>query len=93
MMAEEQLQTVNEMKLCTGCEWTWTRTVLGVEKKSTIDYIIIEEDTASSISKANIDEMKEITPYHGTSKRTYSDTHTRKHVVYHLILLVNLLYT
>ena len=28
MLIEEQLETVNYMELCTGCEWTWKRTVL-----------------------------------------------------------------
>ena len=72
MMEEEQLKTVNSMKLCNG-EWTWTRTVLGEVKKSTLDYIIVEEDNSSSVSEANIDEGKQITPYHGTDQRTYTD--------------------
>ena len=61
------------MELCTGCEWTWTRTVLGEVKKSTLDYIIVEKDNSSSVSEANIDEGKEITPYHGTTHKTYTD--------------------
>ena len=73
MLIEEQLETVNNMELCTGCEWTWTRTVLGEVKKSTLDYIIVEKDNSSSVSEANIDEGKEITPYHGTTHKTYTD--------------------
>ena len=43
-MEEEELETVNNMKVCTGCRWTWTRTVLGVTKKSTLDYILVEKE-------------------------------------------------
>ena len=72
LLEQQQLKTVNSMSLCKG-EWTWTRTVLGEIKKSTIDYIIVEEDHASSISEANIDEEKLITPYHGSTQKTYTD--------------------
>ena len=73
MMEEEELETVNNMKVCTGCKWTWTRTVLGVTKKSTLDYILVEKENSNSINEAHIDEEKEITPYHETTHRTYTD--------------------
>ena len=64
------------MNFCTG-KWTWTRTVLGEEKKSILDYIILDDEISGSVNEANIDEAKEITPYrddHGNGrKRVYAD--------------------
>ncbi len=56
----------------TFCEGTWTR--IAKEKKSVLDYMIVNKEDTNAIRKVMIDELKEITPYRIENQQvTYSD--------------------
>ena len=78
MIEEENLSLVNNLKVCKG-KWTWHRRMKesGIEKKSIIDYFIVNEEFSSAVTQALIDEEKEYTPFRRQTKgedgRVYSD--------------------
>ena len=50
----------------------WSR--IEGDKKSILDYVIVNKEDTKYLNEMSIDENKEFTPYHVTDKRTiYSD--------------------
>ena len=67
--SEMGLIITNSMNICEG---TWTR--MSRDKKSVLDYIIVNQEVAAEVEKVSIDEDKIITPYHVVGKEViYSD--------------------
>ncbi len=57
----------------TFFEGTWTR--ISKEKKSVIDYIIVNKEDTTAVTRAMVDELKEMTPYRMDENKqiVYSD--------------------
>ena len=67
--SEMGLIITNSMNICEG---TWTR--MSRDKKSVLDYIIVNQEVTAEVEKVSIDEDKIITPYHVVGKEViYSD--------------------
>ena len=72
------LQVMNFSNLCKG-QWTWSKEINGVMNKSRLDYLIVSENISKVIRNMEIDENKNLCPFHrvkvkgGNYKVVYSD--------------------
>ena len=78
MVYDFGLKVVNFCKLCRG-KWTWSKEVSGVQKKSCLDYVIVDKQVSELFLEMEIDEEKTLCPFHkqkdqgGSDKIVYSD--------------------
>ena len=71
LIKSHNLKLLNTSKKCTGL---WTR--MEGEKKSVLDYVIIDADNEDLVKKMVIDEDKEYTPKHHVTGRDIYTDHT-----------------
>ena len=73
LLRKYKMKIVNAEKCCDGI---WTR--IEGEKRSVLDYVLVFEEDIALVNKMEIDEEKDITPYHveisdGKPERKYTD--------------------
>ena len=57
MVRDFGLEVVNFCELCRG-RWTWSKEVSGVQKKSCLDYVIVDKQVTELFLEMEIDEEK-----------------------------------